>query len=78
MTRWEKIWLNTMWLQMALVLVGQVSFSVSGVIAGNGFFLAANCVLIIRNFVLKRPMVDHAQTWLFTVISITMIALALR
>ena len=54
---WAQVWTQAQYLNLALTIVGQVVIGGSYLI-GQGVWLVANCIAVIRDVVLKRPAAD--------------------
>lgn len=53
----RKVWENLQYLNLALTIAGQCIIGASYLI-GQGVWLIANCIAVIRDVVLKRPAAD--------------------
>lgn len=53
----RKVWKNLQYLNLALTIAGQVVIGGSYLL-GQGVWLVANCIAVIRDVVLKRPAAD--------------------
>lgn len=53
----RKVWENLQYLNLAMTIVGQVVIGGSYLL-GQGVWLVANCIAVIRDVVLKRPAAD--------------------
>lgn len=53
----RKVWENLQYLNLALTIAGQVVIGGSYLL-GQGVWLVANCIAVIRDVVLKRPAAD--------------------
>ena len=63
-----KIWENIQLLVLMLTIIGQVTIGASFII-GQGVWLVANTIVLIRDFILKRPTADkikNATLWAIT------------
>ena len=54
---WAQIWTQAQYLNLALTIAGQVVIGGSYLL-GQGVWLVANCIAVIRDVVLKRPAAD--------------------
>lgn len=53
----RKVWENLQYLNLAMTIAGQVVIGGSYLL-GQGVWLVANCIAVIRDVVLKRPAAD--------------------
>ena len=54
---WAQVWTQAQYLNLALTIAGQVVIGGSYLL-GQGVWLVANCIAVIRDVVLKRPAAD--------------------
>lgn len=54
---WAQVWMQAQYLNLALTIAGQVVIGGSYLL-GQGVWLVANCIAVIRDVVLKRPTAD--------------------
>lgn len=54
---WAQVWTQAQYLNLALTIAGQIVVGNSYLI-GQGVWLVANCIAVIRDVVLKRPAAD--------------------
>ena len=54
---WAQIWTQAQYLNLTLTIAGQCIIGASYLI-GQGVWLVANCIAVIRDIVLKRPAAD--------------------
>lgn len=63
-----KVWENVQLFVLILTIVGQVTVGASFII-GQGVWLIANTIALVRDFALKRPVADkikNATLWAIT------------
>ena len=73
---WAQVWTQAQYLNLTLTIAGQCIIGASYLI-GQGVWLVANCIAVIRDIILKRPAAD-AHTKLFQLrIAAQLYALAL-
>ncbi len=63
-----KVWENIQLFVLMLTIIGQVTVGASFII-GQGLWLVANTIALIRDFILKRPTADkikNATLWAIT------------
>lgn len=73
---WAQIWTQAQYLNLALTIAGQCIIGASYLI-GQGVWLVANCIAVIRDVVLKRPAADVVKDVAMTAITIGLIAVYL-
>ena len=54
---WAQIWTQVQYLNLTLTIAGQCIIGASYLI-GQGAWLVANCIAVIRDIILKRPAAD--------------------
>ena len=54
---WAQIWTQAQYLNLTLTIAGQCIIGASYLI-GQGAWLVANCIAVIRDIILKRPAAD--------------------
>lgn len=54
---WKNIWTQAQFLNLSLTIVGQIILG-ANYLFGQLIWLAANCIAVIRDIVLKRPFAD--------------------
>lgn len=60
MKRYEKIFENAQFVVLALLILGQCTVG-SVYLVGQGVYLLANLISVVRCFVLKRPVADKVK-----------------
>lgn len=73
---WAQIWTQAQYLNLALTIAGQYVIGASYLI-GQGAWLVANCIAVIRDIVLKRPAADVVKDVAMTAITVGLIAVYL-
>lgn len=73
---WAQVWTQAQYLNLALTIAGQCIIGASYLI-GQGAWLVANCIAVIRDIVLKRPAADVVKDVAMTAITIGLIAVYL-
>lgn len=71
-----KVWENMQLLGLSLTIVGQVTVGI-WFLVGQGLWLIANLIAVVRNFVLHRPMADKVKDITLTAITTGLIVLNL-
>lgn len=71
-----KVWENMQLLGLSLTIVGQVTVGM-WFLVGQGLWLIANLIAVVRNFVLHRPMADKVKDITLTAITTGLIVLNL-
>lgn len=56
----EKIFVNVMYASLAMMLIGQIIIG-GNYLFGQGLFLVANTINVIRAFILHRPIADKVK-----------------
>ena len=72
----EKVWENIQLLGLSLTIIGQVTVGL-WFLVGQGLWLAANLLAVVRNFILHRPMADKVKDITLTAITLGLIVLNL-
>lgn len=67
---------NVLYISIALALVAQVVIG-GNYLMGQGFFLIANSINIIRTFLMKRPLADKVKDSCFFGVTLGLIILHL-
>lgn len=66
--------MDILYIAMAMTIIGQITVGHSFFI-GQGLFLAANIIYLLRDFRLKRPVADKVKNSCFTAITLGIIVL---
>ena len=73
---WAQVWTQAQYLNLALTIAGQCIVGASFLI-GQGVWLVANCIAVIRDVVLKRPAADVIKDVAMTALTAGLIAVYL-
>lgn len=68
----EKTWENIGYINLALCIFGQVAIGWLFIPAQLAY-LTGDCIMVVRDFILKRPIADKVRDIAFTVICIGVI-----
>lgn len=70
----RKVFENLQYLNLGLTIIGQITVG-SLFILGQGLWLVANIIAVVRDFVLQRPSADIVRDSVMTAITVGIIAI---
>ena len=73
---WAQVWTQAQYLNLMLTIAGQCIIGASYLI-GQGVWLVANCIAVIRDIALHRPHADLVKDVAMTAITVGLIAVYL-
>lgn len=79
MTTAEKVWVQLQYVVLAMTVAGQVFTNINGygVLVAQSIWLVANCIALIRDFKLHRPVADKTKNAVLTGITMALVIMAI-